>query len=326
MADSKGNIEYADKKKPLSGSQQKENLLKFTDFMQDCLISTGIRTVPEYFDTMIQPLGEYDGLLCFGKIPIDSSAKILRKKIDFLNGVYTPEHEEKMILQSIMEVRENGKPCWYQLMVNKILLQRNMFDNQWITVRLDKPVLYASFKENWNSMVYRKGVHETTDSFILLSKRNYGNTDMLIQTAPLQEQFENAAETILLLYMNDMLSDSDIYSNDKSIFLYELMQEKTDSSKIYFDFAMMRKFLKMQTGKRAYLHYEQQDLLWNTGQENIRIHVCKNQRYNVYGYFYSIHELTQQIASNMPLRTKVWYSALLPFFNDKRYTGKEERK
>ena len=324
MTDSRGNVKNASEKEKLSGNLQKERLIKFSDFMKKCLLKTGVQVSPDYFDLMVQPNGEYDGLLYFSKIPLDSSAGILRRKIAVTRGEFIPESAERLLLDSIFEVRENGKPCWYQLMVNKILLQRNMLDNQWIAVRQDTPVPYCCFKSEWDKMIYRKGENESPTAFALLSKRNYGDTAMLLQTARLQETINENTDKVISYYTRKALFSCDIYSNDKTMFLYQLAEQQPEIAEVYRDFKLMKIFLKKLTGKRAYLHYEGQDMIWHTGNEEIRFHVCKNESYNIYGYFYNMEELKQQIAGEIPFQQKVWYRSLMPFFGDNRYI--EERK
>lgn len=84
MTDSKGNILCYGKRKKLKKENHGMNLEKFKIVMLKCLQKTGIPVDSDYFDIMIQPLGEYDALLYFSKVEIDSSEKILKKRLLFI--------------------------------------------------------------------------------------------------------------------------------------------------------------------------------------------------------------------------------------------------
>lgn len=314
MTDSRGNVKNASEKEKLSGNLQKERLIKFSDFMKKCLLKTGVQVSPDYFDLMVQPNGEYDGLLYFSKIPLDSSAGILRRKIAVTRGEFIPESAERLLLDSIFEVRENGKPCWYQLMVNKILLKRNLCDNQWIDVRQEKEMLYCQLKREWSSMVYRKG-NTSSSSFFMFSDRNYNHTETLLQTAVSHEKLAKGIEQVLAFYRQNGLQNRDVYSNEKTMFLYQLKLAEPEHHEVYSAFEDMRKFLKRQTGKMANLHYKENSLIWDNPDGQIIFHVCSQNRYNVGGNFYTVQELKKMLAENVNFQQKEWYSSLQPFLS-----------
>ena len=324
MADSRGAIRCSSEKEKLTGKKQKEQLEKTTEFFRQCLSKTGIQTAEDYFSTTIQPNGEYDGLMYFTKMQIDSSAEILKQKIGFQNGDYKTSSAERAVFDSIFEVRENGRPCWYLLYGNWILLKRNLFDNQWITVQREQPVVYQQFISSIQKNAYVKGKNESRNSIYLLSKKEIKNPDLLLQEAVMQEQSDKMTDKIIAFYAKSVLNGADNFSNDKSAFFYRLTKEKPAPDEVYQSFKEMKYFLKRQTDTIVFLHYEGSDLIWKGNNQHLRFHVCKNGRFNIYGIFYEKEELKQQIAARMPFQRKEWYQSLMPFFEEQRYI--QERK
>ena len=325
MADSRGTIHSSSEKEKLTGREQMKKLEKTTDFFRQCLSKTGIQTSENYFSTAIQPNGEYDRLMYFTKMPIDSSADILKQKICFQNGDYiSASNAERAVFDSIFEVRENGRPCWYLLYGNWILLKRNLFDNQWIAVQREQPVIYQQFISSLQKNAYVKGENESKNSIYLLSKKEIQNADLLLQEAVLQEQSDKMTDKIIGFYAKNILHETDNYSNDKSAFFYQLTKEKPAPDEVYQSFKEMKYFLRRQTDTMVFLHYEGSDLIWKGKNRQLRFHVCKNGRFNIYGFFYEKEQLKQQIASKMPFQKKEWYHSLMPFFEEQRYI--QERK
>ena len=322
MADSRGTICSSSEKKSLSGKEQMEKLKKTSVFFRQCLSKTGIQTAEEYFGTAIQPNGEYDRLLYFTKAEIDSSSEILKQKIRFQNGEYQPTNAERILFQSIFEVRENGRPCWYLLYGNWIILKRNLFDNQWISIQREKPVIYQQFVMNLQKNIYRKGRNESRNSIYLISEKK--DAEVLLQEAVSQEQSDKMTDNIIAFYQKNVLKETDNFSNEKTAFFYHLAKEKPEPEEVYRSFKEMKYFLHRQTGTIIFLHYEGSDLIWKGNNQALRIHVCRNSRFNVCGVFYEKEELKQQIAERKPFEKQEWYNALQPFFEEKRYI--QERK
>ena len=325
MTDSKGNVRSYQERKKLSKEMQSEKLEQFRNVMMQCLQRTGTQAVSDYYDMMMQPTGQHDALLYFSKTEIDSSEKMLKQKIAYQNGTYCPaSNEEKYLLNSIFEIHENGRPHWYLLQANKIILTRNLFDNKWIAANREEAVPYYRFGLEWKSMMYQKSVNESSESYIMLSKKNYNDKVMLINTALYQPEIDSKTDNILACYRKRCLSEYDMQSNEKTAFLFSLYRSQPEHSEVYHAFELMRKFLKKQTGTRAYLHYKGNDLIWNRNGREIRFHVCRNNCYNVGGLFYDADQLKQQIEKQISFPQKEWYQPLIPFFSEKEYI--QERK
>lgn len=317
---------HSRQKQKLFLNSQKEQLEKFRNFLIRCLETTGIQTNASYFDIMIQPKGTYDGLLYFSKIPIDSSDKILRKKIALDNHEYRPEtRDEKMYLQSIFEVRENGHPRWYALQVSQILLERNICDNTWIAVSR-KNFPYCQLREDWHKITYRKGINETPDSFGIVAVRNYADTEILLHTAIADDLLNNQTEKILSHYCKKGLHDRDADSNHKTFFLFDLYKSQPMAEEVYHAFEIIKIFLKRITGTKAYLHYKGNNLIWTFHGAERYIHVCRQNRYNIGGLFYNEEQLKEQmhniIYGKSDIPQKEWYSSLVPFLAEYNITKK----
>ena len=326
MTNSKGKILHYGQKQPFSLKRQKELLENFRGFLIKCLVKTGIQTEASYFDIMIQPHGTYDGLLYFSKIPVDSSDRILRKKISLDNHEYTPQTQnEKNYLNSIFEVRENGKPCWYVLQVNRILLERNTFDNAWITVSTDS-FPYYQLRSDWNKIAYKKGVNESPDSFGIIAGKNYADIKTLIQNSFKDDSLHKQAEQILDYYHAKGLHGCDKYSNQKTLFLSDLYDTQPTAEEVYHAFEITRIFLKRQTGTKAHLHYKGNNLIWTFHGAELYIHVCHQEKYNIGGIFYHEDQLKEQIKNIVngrpDISQKEWYQSLLPFLAEQNTTRK----
>lgn len=329
MTDSRGTAQHFRNKPNLSLLRQKEQTEHFRNFLVQCLVRKGIQTDTSYFDIMTQPKGTYDGLLYFSKIPVDSSDKILWKKIALDNHEYTPETpEESVYLHSLFEVRENGHPCWYVLQVNQILMERNLFDNEWIAVR-SVSFPYYQLRRDWNTIAYKKGVNESPDSFGIIAGKNYADTEMLIQTAVQNDIINGQTEQILNFYQEKRLSGRDSDSNQKTYLLADLYEKQPTAAEVYHAFEITKIFLKRQTGEKAYLHYHGNNMVWTFRGVPVYIHICSQERYNIGGIFYdrkSLEELLHHVIydkSGIP--QKEWYQPLVPFLAEHNLTKKGKR-
>lgn len=168
---------------------------------------------------------------------------------------------------------------------------KNLFDNEWIAVKREKAIPYYQFGTEWK----------------------------LINTAVERSLIDTEIDKILSFYQKRCLNDCDIYSNEKTNFLYKLYRTQPQHHEVYHAFQIMRKFLKKQTGTKAHIYYTGNDLIWDKDGEQIRFHVCKENNYNVGGTFYKADQLKQQIENQVSFPQKEWYQSLLPFFSEKEY-------
>lgn len=326
MTDSKGMMIRSEQKQQLSMNRQKEQLEKFRTFLLKCLAKTGTQTDTSYFDIMIQPKGIYDGLLYFSRIPVDSSDKILRKKIALDNHEYKPESpDEKNYLQSIFEVRENGHPCWYVLQVSRILLERNQSDNEWIAVHTDS-FPYCQLRADWHKIAYKKGMNESPDSFGIIAGKSYSDTANLLRTALPDNPLHTQTKQILDYYRTKGLCGRDRNSNHKTLFLADLYSSQPTAEEVYHAFEITRIFLKRQTGRKEYLHYKENNLIWTFQGAEQYIHVCSQDKYNIGGYFYQKEQLKELLChiihDKADVPQKEWYQSLVPFLAEHNITKK----
>ena len=302
----------------------------------------GINADVTSFDYMFQPLFTEDRLLFFTKTELDASARIVREAYmvsqnpDAYSG-----NSQKDLLKSIFSIQEKNRTLWYLVYAESIVLERNLYDTQYINLRVTHPVPYHRFMNDLKGMSItdselKKG--GLCDKYIQVSpyERDCSNIEEIIQTAVLRNkmpqreptQFETALYQAAKAYAESTgITLRDNNSNRKMLCLHQINDNKDDSNAIFKIYNELKQYLK-HTFPEAYgICYKKNAMYFRIpGKEHGTIFIsnAKEEQFIVGGKTVrGMEELKKMIADDTCYHKKEWFEDIQSYITKSCKLAKE---
>lgn len=294
LIDSNGNMVEINKGEiPFNQPSIKDKADKIFDFLQKT--SKTIKADKSQCLIGIQPFDSTDALFILQKELITDD-EVLKKAN---NPSYQPKSVfEANMLKSIFPVEGKGKPEYWQLYLQPIEFERNLYDSEYISVVPKQVIPYEVFSKRISDKhqymtddeyaTYKELAKDKTKPFLKSGYRFYnsgrldfGNVDSLLASALIQESPKNTIEGYDKIYKDaynysyqEGIEGKDYMSNDANKALYAI--NENNKKNIYGLYNTVKKHLQEGFGENvSNIHYEGSVICFSTNVEpNGKIYVC----------------------------------------------------
>ena len=324
-----------------------KDLQNITDQLLPLLTKNGIEAHSDCFDYMLQPLYTEDRLLFFTKIPIDPSDTRMRSSImAHKNPDYefsTPGQTDE--LRSIFSTQDKNKTLWFMLCAESIILERNLYDGEYIRIDTMPPVPYHRFINDLKGLMItqEEATSKTLSGKYLVKSpadKAYLDVDAMIQTAIVRDgppsrqepaKFDVALQKALKEYeVNSGLQSKDAFSNRKMQALHQINDTKNDPPAAYEIYKALKKFLVQKYPDVNGVCYKGNAIYFRIpGQERGAVYLVNtaDERFNVGGtVIKGLDALKDMIQKSTVYRERPWFKEIKPYIKDQHKTKNERNE
>ena len=316
----------------LSPQNRLDEINSTAEEMLPILQDYGIEANITSFDYMFQPLFTEDRLLFFSKIELEASARIVREAyMASLNPDAYSESSQKDILKSIFSIQEKNRTLWYLVYAEAFVLERNLYDTKYISLRNAHPVPYYRFINDLkdisitDSELQKGGL---CDKYIQISpyERDCNNMEEVIQTAVQRDRipqkeptpFDAALHMAAKTYAEHAeIALRDSNSNRKMLCLHQINDNKDDKNAIFKTYNELKYYLKHTFPETYGICYKKNAIYFRIpGKEHGTVFIsnAEKEQFIVGGKTVrGMENLKKMIANDSCYQKKEWFEEIQPY-------------
>jgi hypothetical protein len=190
-----------------------------------------------------QPFYTNDAVIFFCRTRFSSASRIVNQAMEIQKHLDEPI-EKIDLMKSLFTRKEDGKVCWYCLLVGMFIAERNLYDCNPVNITYTAPVPYMSFLRSFNPKLITEEEmqqNKLSKKYALLGGLDLGKPALLLEKA-FDRDYDNGfseKDQKMIRFANawkkQKTNQNGVYSNIASLFLAQTQKKRKDCYPNYCD-------------------------------------------------------------------------------------------